>query len=155
MSRFNGLLKQAIRESKGKLDCFCLEYGHNYQTMSTKLNPNDSKSWVNILELEDIIEHTQDTRILDYFCALFGASWHSVGEIQADHNTTTQNVFKEFGEAIAALSQHVSLEGMNVRDANKLLSEMTEARDAANEKIRVIEQYLQSQVKPYLETNHA
>lgn len=130
----------ACKVERGTLGRIAEIYGINYNTLALQVNPNRTCHTLDPHTIELVLEHTQDTRILDAICCAHGnAGWFLLPD--ADDDCAALGSIVELGQKFADMNA-VSLEAY----ADQVV---TKDEYAAMEKVGLA---LIAQVKTILDT---
>lgn len=89
---------RAATDVRGTIGAIAEKHGFNANTLALKINPNREGHNVNLRELEAILGHTRDPRIMDAICAAHGAAgWYPLPESDLSNDQACE-FFESFGE---------------------------------------------------------
>lgn len=74
----------AVHDYPGGVGAVAGAHGRNAAVLQNKLNPNMDSHHVNLCDLEQVIISTQDQRILQALCNLYGAGYFILPQCASD-----------------------------------------------------------------------
>lgn len=101
----------AVHDLPGGVGALAGTWGRNTQVLQSKLNPNIDTHHVNISDLEQIIVTTQDERILQTLCSLYGAGYFIMPRCVTDETGLMEKsatLTRELGELMTEVSKSLN-----------------------------------------------
>lgn len=123
----------AVNDLVGGIGALAGAWGRNPQVLQSKLNPNCDTHHVNLSDLEQIIVTTQDERILQSICALYGAGYFILPKSATDEtgllekSATLQRELGELMQTVSAALQDGRVDTDEVAALDRALMEFTSA----------------------------
>ncbi len=103
-------LYRACIDKRGAMAAIAALYGLNQNTFPLKVNPERRGHHLNPTEIENIIEHTRDPRILDSMCASFSnedtiACWYEMPTEPVNVDGEMLNHFGDLADKVGNLGK--------------------------------------------------
>ena len=113
----------AVHDYPGGVGAVAGAHGRNASVLQNKLNPNMDSHHINLSDLEQIIISTQDQRILQSICSLYGAGYFMLPHCEAENASLMEkcaDVNRELGELMQEISASLA-DGKVTRDEIRAL----------------------------------
>lgn len=126
----------AVHDLAGGVGALAGTWGRNTQVLQSKLNPNIETHHVNLSDLEQIIITTQDERILQTLCSLYGAGYFMLPKCSTDETGLMEKsatLTRELGELMQEVSTSLAdgkVDADEIAALDKAFMEFTSAAAA-------------------------
>lgn len=123
----------AVRDLPGGVGAVAGQHGRNAAVLQNKLNPNMDTHHVNLCDLEQIIISTQDHRILQSLCSLYGAQFFILPQCASDEtgllekSATVARELSELMQEVSASLADGKVSADEVKALDKAFMEFTSA----------------------------